>query len=90
MTKEEVVEQVCAIVAIAYHSIGNYESASDGFCNRCTRYASNETYRNDGKAIDYVREAVVNQLKKDGYKIHEGFDSITGKEKPPLKKGSES
>jgi len=82
MTREEAIIEVCAIVALAYRSIGDYSKPSDGFCERCMRLqGGNFNYQNAGEVIEYVRLAVVKQLKMDGYSIHHSFDPKTGKEK---------
>jgi len=82
MTKDQAIEQACAIVALAYRSIGAYEHPSDGFCSRCSELQGDSwNYQNDGIGLEYVRLAVVRALKEDGYAINGGFDSITGKEK---------
>ena len=79
MTIDESIEHACATMALAYLSIGDFSSASDGFCHRCPHDRSPH-YRNGGKALEYVRRAVVAQLKRDGYTIHGGFDPETGDE----------
>ncbi len=80
MTIEEAIREACRIVALAYKSIGDYRHASDGFCDLCPNSGDPESFRNEGKAIEYVRLAVVARLKADGYGIAEGFDPETGKE----------
>jgi hypothetical protein len=82
MNKTEAIELVCSIVSLAYHSVGDYTEPSDGFCTRCESMGCGTlNYQNGGKAIDYVRAAVVRALKEDGYTIAKGFDADTGKEK---------
>jgi hypothetical protein len=76
MTKQEAIKEACAIVALAYHSVGEYTHSSDGFCG-CSPF---ENYQNDGIALNYVREAVLQRLAKDGCKVADGFDPITGRE----------
>lgn len=81
MTKVEAITEACEIIALAFHSIGDYTHSSDGFCPRCQCMPSmyGKDYRNDGKAIEYVRQAVLAKLKADGFKIAETFDSDTGR-----------
>lgn len=82
MTREEATREACRIVSLAYHSIGDYSRASDGFCAECKAHwgAFGDGYHNDGGAIDYVRAAVVDALRRDGYAIADGFDPVTGRE----------
>ena len=81
MTRDEAIEFSCSTLALAYHSIGDYGRACDGFCNKCvSRVGQSWHYQNDGTALRYVREAVLMRLKKDGHKIAEGFDQKTGDE----------
>lgn len=81
MTRQESIREVCRIVALAYRSIGDYGNDSDGFCDLCFNRGKWLThYCNDGEAINYVRQAVVDKLIRDGYSIHQGFDPVTGKE----------
>ena len=83
MTREESIKSVCSIVALAYRSIGDYSRASDGFCEQCRNMLpASWQYENSGAAIDYVRKAVVEQLKRDGIDIAKGFDAETGIENP--------
>lgn len=81
LTEQEVIRAVCAIVSLAYHSIGDYSEASDGFCETCrAQHGSNWNYANSGRTIEYVRQAVLEKLKADGHKIDAAFDPETGKE----------
>ena len=80
MTKPEVIEHVCQTVALAYHSIGDYSHASDGFCRKCPK-GKKADYRNSGKTLRYVRDAVVAKLLADGIAVASGFDPITGDQK---------
>ncbi len=78
MSKDEAIREACSIVALAYRSIGDYSRPSDGFCNVCKPWGH---FQNDGHILDYVRLAVVEKLKRDGFDIYTaGFDPITGKE----------
>lgn len=83
MTRQEAITEACSIVALAYHSIGDYDYPSDGFCDKCSKLNLG-TYQNKGDALEYVRKAVVEKLKRDGYVIATGFDSETGKENTNL------
>lgn len=76
MNKKESIEAVCAIVGLAYQSIGEFEHSSDCFCS--VGGIDDANYRNEGKAIEYVRLAVVRALKEDGYKIDSCFNQETG------------
>lgn len=81
MTKQEAIRETCSIIALAYHSIGDYSEPSDGFCDKCEKlHGILWNYQNSGKTIQYVREAVLKALKADGHKVVAGFDPITGKE----------
>ena len=81
MTKEEVIENLCQTVALAYRSIGDYTSPSDGFCPKCP-HADTHHFSHSGDTLRYVREAVVAKLKADGFQIADGFDPETGDEIP--------
>lgn len=93
MTRQEAITEVCQIVALAYGSINNFSTASDCFCEEGAEARIEKaegpcvvdgvrrrmtTYRNEGVTIVYVRQAVMEKLKKDGYTICEGFDQETG------------
>ena len=69
MTRDEVIEHVCQTVGIAYNSIGDYEHASDGFCNKCPFHNEPDNFQHEGKSLEYVRNAVVEKLKADGHVI---------------------
>jgi hypothetical protein len=80
MTRDQAIREACSIVALAFHSMGDYSSASDGFCGDCPAAKHREWgYSNDGKALEYVRMAVLKALKADGFKIDHNFDPKTGK-----------
>ena len=78
MTREEVIREACRIMALAYRSIGDFSEPSDGFCDLCLFSSDPFAYRNTGKALEYVRLAVVAKLKADGHEIAKGFDPETG------------
>jgi len=82
MTRQEAIRQACSILSLAYHSVGNYDTPSDGFCDSCPagRLGGEWHYQNAGGALDYVRAAVVAALKRDGHAIDGGFDA-EGREK---------
>lgn len=82
MTRTEAIEEACTIVALAYHSIGNYDQPSDGFCKQCEQVqeAPSWRYQNAGQALDYVRRAVLRCLAIDNLDVAEGFDPATGRE----------
>lgn len=74
----EVLREYCRISALAYSSIGDYNYASDGFCDVCPNHNRPENYRNNGLVIAFVREAVLEKLKREGFSINEAFDPATG------------
>lgn len=82
-TPEDAAEEMCAILGLAFYSIGDFGSPCDGFCLRCPNGIGSgreHYYRNSGEVIEYVRTAVVEKLKRDGHKIADGFDPCTGEE----------
>ena len=75
MTQDEVVEQVCAIVSMAWNAVDpKAETASDGFCKRCPFRGNEMSYRNEGKGVDFVRQAVIEKIKRDGLPWPSNFD----------------
>lgn len=85
MTRIEATQEACEIVSLAWASIG-FPNASDGFCLKCRKKQRRigmllSDYRNDGEGLDYVRRAVLAQLKRDGFSVAEGFDGKTGRAK---------
>lgn len=79
LTQKEVIREACRIFSMAYHSVANYERPSDGFCDLCP-FDGSSRFRHDGEILDYVRQAVVEKLNRDGHKIAPGYDPDTGKE----------
>ena len=77
MTRDEAIREACEIVNIAYQSVGNFSTASDCFCGdafnslpaKFKPMAKGLPYCNDGKALAYVRVAVLEKLKRDGHSI---------------------
>lgn len=57
-------------MALAYHAIGDYSHASDGFCSkRMETQGGDWGYTNEGRALEYVQNAVIAQLRRDGYTV---------------------
>ena len=84
MNKQDAIRTACEIVALAYRSIGDYSHASDGFCDICEAHQGPIwSYANEGHALKYVREAVLDALISDGYTIDEQFDKDTGEAVTP-------
>ncbi len=86
MTRIQATEQACEIVSLAWASLG-CPGASDGFCLKCRRKQRQfrmwpSDYRNDAAGLDYVRKAVLQQLRRDGHKVAEGFNKRTGRPWP--------
>lgn len=63
MTKEEVIEELCAIVWMAYKLRADYSKPCDCFCKKLPEAFH---YQNSGDMIRYVKMAVKNQLLRDG------------------------
>lgn len=80
MTRQEAMREACEIVALAYHSIGDYTLPSDGFCDKCPAAAhALWHYQNSGEALQWVREAVLQRLRHEGIRVAAGFDPLTGR-----------
>ena len=70
MTREQVIRHLCTTVALVYRSVNDYTEPSDGFCQRCRVENSNlGEFRHSGRTLRYVRQAVVEKLQEDGYKL---------------------
>lgn len=80
LTRDQVMNEACAILALAFHSIGDYTKPNDGFCSRCPAQHGSVDFQSGGEVLAYVRLAVVEKLTRDGHAIHQGFDDVTGKE----------
>lgn len=78
MTEKGAIREACRIMALAFRSIDD-DHPSDGFCEECPFHGA--SYRNDGRILDYMRVAVLEKLKRDGFKIADGFDPETGRER---------
>jgi len=66
MQKYDAIRHVCATVGMAYHTIGDYQYPSDGFCSECQQVQAGN-YQNNRDALRYVRLAVLEKLRRDGY-----------------------
>lgn len=85
MTKESAIKEACEIVALVYKSIGDYTYSSDCFCTPAENlyaYYPESSYRNSGEALWYVKNAVIKQLRADGYKLFQIEETITNDEFP--------
>ena len=70
MNVDESIRHVCNTVSLAYRSISNCRDRQGEYWH----------YQIGGAALLYVRRAVVEQLKRDGYTLAKGFDQVTGDE----------
>jgi hypothetical protein len=66
MTRQSAITQVCDLVSVAYNSIGDYNKSCDCFCEE-----SPGNFSNDGETIAYVRKAVFEKLRRDGFDVKE-------------------
>jgi hypothetical protein len=70
MSREEAIKEACKIVTMAYQAIGDYSHASDGFCDECEKnHGPLWTYSNQGFVLEFVRQAVIEKLTRDGYTV---------------------
>ena len=77
---DETIMEFCSINALVAQSTGTHYPA-DGFCYRCIeRHGKEWNYQHDGVTTGYIRQAVLEKLKRDGIKVAEGFDEKTGRE----------
>lgn len=69
MTRDQVLENLCQTVALVYRTLDDYSAPSDGFCHKCPASRHEDwTFQHSGQTLDYVRQAVIEKLEKDGYK----------------------
>lgn len=71
ITKRQDAERIaCSIMAIVSHAQG-FDVSNDGFCEKCP--AGNPSveweFRNSGRSLRYMRDAVVEKLARDGYTV---------------------
>lgn len=82
MTKQEAIRTVCQIIGLVYHSFKDYSKACDCFCDQQNRTMGSFQFQCERPDIfDYIRQAVLERLKREGHEIHEDFDPETGKVK---------
>ena len=68
MTRDEVIRHLCETVDIIYKSRGDYSQASDCFCS--PKHDSGfSLFEHSGYTVRYLRHAVVEKLRHDGYKV---------------------
>jgi hypothetical protein len=80
-TREEAIEEACKVYSLVYHSLSLSDEAQDGYCQKCAKLQKDQNYpeyRNSGPTFDFVREAVVEKLKREGYRIPKGYCPETG------------
>ena len=66
MTKFQVIQKLCEIVALIYYSKGDYSKPSDCFCSP-DFYHSN--FEHSGDTLAYLKEAVIIKLTNDGFTL---------------------
>ncbi len=62
MTKDEVIQHLCATVGLVYRVNSEGADASDCFCSTTQK----EPFAHDGETLKYVRQAVLRALRDDG------------------------
>lgn len=72
MTKQEATQEACSIIALAYHSIGDYKQPCDCFCGKDDKRTGGFQIA-DKATFDYVREAVKEKLIKDGFTVRDWY-----------------
>jgi hypothetical protein len=82
MTMPEAVREACAVFSLIFHSIGDYSEPADGFCDKCPAVTHGDVwhFQHSGAVFRYARLAIIEALKRDGFKIADGFDPVTGEE----------
>lgn len=68
MNRDEVIERMCAIHGVVAHSHAGEFYPADCFCRQSID-PSFSHYQNTGKAIEYIRQAVMEKMKRDGVAI---------------------
>lgn len=66
MTHQEVITALCRTVGMVYNTIGDYSQSSDCFCD--VGKENKPFFSHSGETIQYIHDAVVEKLRRDGYK----------------------
>ena len=74
MTYKEVIKHLCQTVGVVFNTIKDYSKASDCFCNENAR--TSQSFLHSGITLKYVRDAVIEKLKRDGYNPDEVLEKI--------------
>ena len=73
MKRDEVIAKMCAIHGAVAHSHANAGQTdfypADCFCHKALD-PSNAHYQNTGKDVEYIRQAVMEKMMRDGITIH--------------------
>lgn len=77
MNQQEAITEACRTRALVYQSIDDYSHPCDCFCGAGIT-CGKSSFRSTMDVENYIRKAVLAQLKADGYKIADGFDQETG------------
>ena len=75
MTRNEVIKELCDIVGMVYQSMGDFSHASDCFCED---WQGAVHFRHEGKTLEFVKQAVVEKLHRDGFSLPAKFKNLTG------------
>lgn len=77
MTRPEATEAACAILAVAYRSIGDYSEPADGFCDKCPGHNSSVwNFQSKGSAHRFALWSVVESLER----LHVNIPSLVLRE----------
>lgn len=77
--QKEVIRDLCSLQALVWNCLDpNATTSSDCFCEK--QSMKGESYRHENLSLEYIRNAVVEKLKADGYTFPEGYEPVLGRE----------
>ena len=71
LSRAEVIAELCSILGMAYHAIGNYDIACDGICPACegkmllSALPGALEFRHHPGTLAFIRQAVTEKLDRD-------------------------
>ena len=73
MSREQIIELLCEITGLVFHSIRDYSEPSDCVCgsHRCPGFS----FAHSGRTVAWIRQAVVEKLERDGIPIADGYSA---------------
>ena len=69
LTQDEVISELCSLLGVVYHRIGNYDEPCDGICHECELKRAMlpvwDDFRHHPAVLEFIRASVMEKLNRE-------------------------